>query len=60
VELHRDLLPGVAWHDIQASREPSHWSTWNRLTVDRVGDCVGFWVPNFGNMAIPAGDFVNP
>lgn len=52
VELHRSMLPVSRDSYVRPA------GTFCRLTVDRVGDCVGFWVPAFGNMALPAGDFV--
>lgn len=53
VELHVSCMPSAGYH------EPAYdWKDWSRLTVARVGDCVGFWLKGHGDMSVPAGDFV--
>lgn len=48
LELHRSLMPNC-----------SDWSMWTRVPVDRItADCISFYVPSFGRMPMPRGDFV--
>jgi hypothetical protein len=61
LELHRSVLPNqeARYQGTRVEAVRFRWKTWTPVTVDRIGDdCVRLFVPDYGSLPIPRGDFV--